>query len=67
MISSNDRPADCTIKMGAPFLFKVLTGEFTCGEAYLKFVRGGEGRQALAVQLQLLLRRAAAGAQPQKT
>ena len=61
-ISCDDRAADCTVKIGAPFLHKTLAGEFTVGEAYLKFVRGVEGKQALAVLVQPFLRRVAAGA-----
>ncbi len=59
-ISTTDRPADCTIKMAAPFLQKALTGEIPCGAAFMKFVRGVEGRPGLAVQIQPFLARIAA-------
>jgi len=61
-ISSTDRPADCTVMMAAPALRQIVTGEGSCGATYMRFVRGVEGQQGLAVLVQPLLRRAAAAA-----
>ena len=59
-VSTTDRPADCTIKIAAPFLQKAVSGEIPCGAAFMKFVRGVEGRPGLAVQIQPFLRLVAA-------
>lgn len=59
MISTVDRPADCTIKIAAPFLLKAVTGEMPCGAVFMKFVRGVQGRPGLAVQIQPFLRQVA--------
>lgn len=59
-VSTVDRPADCTIKIAAPFLMKAVSGEIPCGAAFMKFVRGVQGRPGLAVQIQPLLREVAA-------
>ena len=59
-VSATDRPADCTIKMAAIALKRILAGEMSCGAAYMIFTRGVEGEQALAVLVQPFLRRAAA-------
>ena len=58
-ISSQDRPADCTIKMAAPALLGILKGEMSCGGGYMRFVRGVEGNQALGVLVQPFFRRVA--------
>jgi hypothetical protein len=60
-ISSQDRAADCTIKMAAPALRQIITGELTCGGGYMRFVRGVEGQQALGVLVQPFFRRVAEG------
>ncbi|HEY3917206.1 MAG TPA: SCP2 sterol-binding domain-containing protein [Stellaceae bacterium] len=59
-ISTADRPADCTIKIAAPLLMKAVSGEMPCGAAFMKFVRGVQGRPGLAVQIQPFLRNVAA-------
>ncbi len=59
-ISTTDRPADCTIKIAAPLLERAVSGAVPPGEAFMKFVRGVEGRPGLAVQIQPFLRRIAA-------
>lgn len=61
-VSTVDQPADCTIKIAAPFLMKAVTGEMPCGAAFMKFVRGVQGRPGLAVQIQPFLRQVAAKA-----
>ena len=59
-ISATDRSADCTVKMAAIALKGIIAGEMSCGGAYMRFVRGVEGQQALAVLVQPFLRRVAA-------
>jgi hypothetical protein len=61
-VTATDRPADCTIKMAAMALARILAGEMSCGAAYMAFTRGVEGDQALAVLVQPFLRRVAAAA-----
>jgi hypothetical protein len=58
-LSSERPPADCTIKIAAPLLMKILAGEVPCGAGFMKFVRGVEGRPGLAVEVQPFLRRIA--------
>jgi putative sterol carrier protein len=64
-VSTTDRAADCTIKIAAPFLMKAVSGEMPCGEAFMKFVRGVEGRPGLAVQIQPFIRKVAAKSRAQ--
>jgi putative sterol carrier protein len=59
-VSTADRPADCTIKMAAPFLMKAINGEMPVGAAFMKFVRGVQGQTSLAVKIQPFLRTVAA-------
>lgn len=59
-LSTTDRAADCTIKMAAPFLMMAVDGRMPVGAAFMKFVRGVEGKPALAVQIQPFLRKVAA-------
>jgi hypothetical protein len=59
-VTAADRPADCTVKMAASALRSIVAGEASCGATYMRFVRGVEGDQALAVLVQPFLRRAAA-------
>ena len=61
-ISSADGPADCTIKIAAPALRQIVTGELSCGGGYMRFVRGVEGKQALGVLIQPFFRRVAEAA-----
>jgi putative sterol carrier protein len=58
-VTATDRTADCTIKMAAVALKRILAGEMSCGAAYMIFTRGVEGDQALAVLVQPFLRRVA--------
>jgi hypothetical protein len=59
-VSLEDRPADCTMKMAAPFLMMTVDGRMPVGAAFMKFVRGVEGRPGLAVEIQPFLRKVAA-------
>ena len=59
-VSTADRAADCTIKIAAPFLMMAVDGRVPVGAAFMKFVRGVQGRQSLAVQIQPFLRKVAA-------
>lgn len=59
-VSTTDRAADCTIKIAAPFLMMAVDGRMPVAAAFMKFVRGVEGRQSLAVQIQPFLRKIAA-------
>ena len=61
-VSTIDRPADCTIKIAAPFLMKAVAGEISIGAAFMKFVRGVQGQPGLAVRVQPFLRNVAAKA-----
>jgi len=62
-VTATDRPADCTVKLAASALKRILAGEMSVGAAYMAFTRGVEGEQALAVLVQPFLRKvAAAGA-----
>ena len=59
-VSTADRPADCTIKMAAPFLMMAIDGRVPVGAAFMKFVRGVQGQTSLAVKIQPFLRNVAA-------
>lgn len=59
-VSTADAPADCTIKIAAPFLMMAVDGRVPVGAAFMKFVRGIQGRPGLAVQIQPFLRKVAA-------
>jgi hypothetical protein len=58
-VTATDKPADCTVKMAAVALKGILAGEMSCGGAYMRFIRGVEGQQHLAVLVQPFLRRVA--------
>ncbi|HWE72662.1 MAG TPA: SCP2 sterol-binding domain-containing protein [Stellaceae bacterium] len=59
-VSTTDRPADCTMKMAAPFLMMAIDGRMPVGAAFMKFVRGVQGQPGLAVRIQPYLRKVAA-------
>ena len=59
-VSTIDRAADCTMKMAAPFLMMAIDGRMPVGAAFMKFVRGIQGRPGLAVEIQPFLRKLAA-------
>jgi hypothetical protein len=59
-VSTTDRPADCTIKIAAPFLMMAVDGRMPVGAAFMKFVRGVQGQPGLAVRIQPFLRNVAA-------
>jgi hypothetical protein len=59
-VATADASADCTIKIGAPFLMMAVDGRMPVGAAFMKFVRGVQGRPGLAVQVQPFLRKVAA-------
>jgi putative sterol carrier protein len=59
-VSTADRAADCTMKMAAPFLMMAVDGRMPVGAAFMKFVRGVQGKPGLAVQIQPFLRKVAA-------
>lgn len=61
-VSTTDRPADCTMKIAAPFLMMAVDGRMSVGAAFMKFVRGVQGQPGLAVQIQPFLRKVAAKA-----
>jgi putative sterol carrier protein len=59
-VSTTDRPADCTMKIAAPFLMMAVDGRMPVGAAFMKFVRGVQGQPGLAVKIQPFLRKVAA-------
>ena len=59
-VSTADRQADCTVKIAAPFLMMTVDGRVPVGAAFMKFVRGVQGRPGLAVEIQPFLRKVAA-------
>jgi putative sterol carrier protein len=59
-VSTTDRSADCTMKIAAPFLMMAVDGRMPVGAAFMKFVRGIQGRPGLAVEIQPFLRKVAA-------
>jgi putative sterol carrier protein len=61
-VSTTDRPADCTMKIAAPFLMMAVDGRMPVGAAFMKFVRGVQGRPGLADEVQTFLRKVAAKA-----
>lgn len=59
-VSTADQPADCTIKIAAPFLMMAVDSRMPVGAAFMKFVRGVQGQPGLAVKIQPFLRTVAA-------
>jgi hypothetical protein len=59
-VSTTDRAADCTMTIAAPFLMMAVDGRVPVGAAFMKFVRGVQGRPGLAVKIQPFLRKVAA-------